>query len=135
MLKTIFTHYLRLRSQNDEDQIEDKRLYSNQDSTNSFAGLQRVITCTRRKTVTVPELLWFILQDLQKVAQVLFICWMVTKKLFYLPPPEIIIFTSKPLQIILRLSCKISDVYSVNVAAPSSKDNPWTKHGSKSFTS
>ena len=42
MLKAIFTHYLRLRSQNDEDQIEDKRLHSNQGSTNLFAGLQRV---------------------------------------------------------------------------------------------
>ncbi len=59
---------------NDEDQIEDKRLYSNQDRTNCFAGLQRAITCTCSKTVAVPELLWFTIQDLQKFTKTVFIC-------------------------------------------------------------
>ena len=57
------------------------------------------------------------------------------KNLFFLPPPAIIALFHVPPSESIKYSHKISDVYLVNVAAPSSNDNPRTKDISKSFTS
>jgi len=57
------------------------------------------------------------------------------KNVFFLPPPVIMVFFHVSPSGSIQYSYKISDVYSVNVAAPSSNDNPRTKDISKSFTS
>ena len=57
------------------------------------------------------------------------------KNLFFLPPPAIRVLSHVPPSESFKYSYKISDVYSVNVAAPSSNDNPRTKDISKSLTS
>ncbi len=57
------------------------------------------------------------------------------KNLFFLPPPAIMVLSHVPPSGSIKYSYKISDVYSVNVAAPSSNDNPRTKDISKSFMS